>query len=128
MGVVPHKCTHTHTDWYHYCPRSISQYCCSREFSCCCSRCCNHGLCLKNSMQCVGFFFIFFCTQAEEPVGMLCSRVPFIGFRFCTPSVRQILFPAWVDMATAEFTFHLSHFVCHSAQNSGGQLQKYAAL
>merc|ERR1719215_525937 len=75
MGVVPHKCTHTHTDWYHCCPRSISQYCCSREFSCCCSRCCNHGLCLKNSMQGVVFFSFFLHPgrRASGNVVLTCS-------------------------------------------------------
>merc|ERR1711892_723289 len=59
-------------------------------------------------------FLVFFCTQAQELVG-----------RFCSPSAK--LHPALADIAMTEFAFHISTFACRTPQNSGGQLQKYAA-
>ena len=70
-------------------------------------------------------FLVLFCTQAQELVGMFCSPVSFMGLRFCTPSAK--LHPALADIATTEFAFHISTFACRTPQNSGGQLQKYAA-
>jgi len=70
-------------------------------------------------------FLVLFCTQAQELVGMFCSPVSFMGLRFCTPSAK--LHPVLADIATTEFPFHISTFACRTPQNSGGQLQKYAA-
>merc|ERR1712086_1123164 len=47
------------------------------------------------------------------------------GLRLCTPSAK--LHPALADIAMTELAFHISTFACRTPQNSGGQLQKYAA-